>query len=234
MTEPGAARQRSMSSDKTPDKRIVIIGAGGHAGVVIDTLKALGSFHIHGLVDRDRDTWGATRHGCKVLGGDDVLSSIRIAGVRQAFLGLGMIQPSSLRKTCAALTAKIGFKFPTLVHPTAWVSPSATLGDGTFIGPLAVVNSSAVIGEHVIINSGAIVEHDCQVGSFSHVASGACLAGGVVVGAETLIGARAVVRQGLEIGYRVLVGAGAVVVKSVPNQTQALGVPAQFKPCRYE
>lgn len=217
-----------MSADLSDVNLLVIIGAGGHAGVVIDTVNARDCLRIHGLVDQDQKLWRSRRYGCDVLGGDDLLAGIFAAGVHGAFLGIGMVRPSSLRRTCAEKAARLGFRFPSLTHPTAWISPSATLGEGAFVGPMAVVNSGAVLGSHAIVNSGAIVEHDCRVGDFSHVASGACLAGGVSVGTETLIGARAVVREGLSIGSRALIGAGAVVVRPVPDDVQARGVPARF------
>ena len=223
-----------MSGDASKETLLVIIGAGGHAGVVIDAVRARGHMRIHGLLDENQKWWKSRRHGCEVLGGDEMLSAVFAEGIRWAFLGIGMVRPSSLRHTCAARAAKMGFQFPTLVHPSAWVSPSATLGEGTFVGPMAVVNSNVVLGSHVIVNSGAIVEHDCRVGNFSHVATGACLAGNVRVGLETLIGARAVVREGLTIGDRALIGAGAVVVKAVPDRRQAVGVPARLSPYNQE
>ncbi len=221
-----------MSGDPSVENLLVIIGAGGHAGVVVDVVNARGHLRIHGLVDQDQKLWRGLQHGCEVLGGDDKLAEIYAAGIHLAFLGIGMVRPSSLRRACAEKAANLGFRFPALAHPSAWISPSATLGEGVYVGPMAVVNSGAVLGSHAIVNSGAIVEHDCQVGSFSHIASGACLAGGVSVGSETLIGARAVVREGLSIGNRALVGIGAAIVKPVPDGVQACGVPARFRPCK--
>ncbi len=113
-----------------------------------------------------------------------------------------------------------------VIHPTAFVSPSAGVGRGVYIGPQAVIHTRAALGEHGIINSGAIVEHDCVIGQNVHIAPGAVLGGGARVGAETLIGLGARVLPGISIGQGCLVGAGSVVLGDVPDGAAVVGVPA--------
>jgi sugar O-acyltransferase (sialic acid O-acetyltransferase NeuD family) len=116
---------------------------------------------------------------------------------------------------------------PPAIHPSAVVSPSARLGDGTVVLPGVVINAGAVIGEGVILNSRAIVEHGCFVGDYAHVSPGAVLCGEVTIGAETWIGAGAVVIQQMNIGRRSIVGAGAVVIREVAPDSTVVGNPAR-------
>lgn len=115
----------------------------------------------------------------------------------------------------------------TVVHPTAAVSPSATIGAGVFVGPNAVVNAEAGLGDGVIVNSRAIVEHHCEVGAYSHIAPGASLGGTVRIGDLTLVGIGASVLPGIRIGSGCIVGAGAVVNEDVPDGTTVVGSPAR-------
>ncbi len=114
----------------------------------------------------------------------------------------------------------------TVIHPRAFVSPSATVGSGVFVGPLAVVHSAAKLSDGVIVNSGAIVEHHCIIESFAHIAPGAALAGRVRVGHRTLLGIGATVRPGITIGSDAIIGAGAAVVRDVPDRVTQTGIPA--------
>jgi UDP-perosamine 4-acetyltransferase len=121
---------------------------------------------------------------------------------------------------------EIGRSAKTVVHPTAYVSPSARLGEGVYIGPRAVVHTRAAVHDHAIINTGAIIEHESIVGVNAHVAPGAVLAGGCRVGPGALIGIGARLLPMLSVGDGCIVGAGAVVVRSVVEGT-VVGVPAR-------
>lgn len=113
-----------------------------------------------------------------------------------------------------------------VVHPTAFVSPSAVIGAGTYVGPKAVVHARARVGAHAIINSGAIVEHDCVIEDNTHVAPGAVLGGAVHIGCDTLVGIGARVLPQVKLGHGCVVGAGSVVLGAVGDGAVVAGVPA--------
>jgi sugar O-acyltransferase (sialic acid O-acetyltransferase NeuD family) len=207
--------------------RAIGIGAGGHAKVLLETLQARGDVQVVGLLDSDPELQGTEVLGVRVLGGDDLLERLHRDGVRHAFLGVGGTGDNSARRRLFELAKKTGFQLLSVVHPSAVVSPSASLGEGTCVCPGAIVAAGARLGRNVIVNTGAVVEHDCELGDHVHVASGAVLAGGVVVGDGAHIGAGASVRQGVRIGSEALVALGAAVVKDVPNGTVVAGVPAR-------
>jgi UDP-perosamine 4-acetyltransferase len=209
-----------------PMRRCVILGGGGHARVLIDSLLLVGQVELHGILLPDESQWGSDVFGVPVLGGDELLPSLAAQGVDSFVVGLGSVGDSSIRKRLFRYGLDQGLDVLSVCHPKAILSPRARYGRGGQFLPGSIVNAGAVIGENVIINSGAIIEHDCQIGDNVHVATGAHLSGTVIVGAGAHIGTGAVVRQGIEIGENALVGAGAVVVKNVPPDTLVIGVPA--------
>ncbi|HIE96568.1 MAG TPA: acetyltransferase [Planctomycetes bacterium] len=208
--------------------RIVIIGAGGHARVLIEAIAADTSATVSAVVDDDASTWGTSLSGIPIVGSDDHLKSLYDTTECDSFVvAIGGINSFSLRRRLYNDAQAIGLRPYTVRHSSCECSPSAVLADGCQFLARAVVNAGAEIGENVIINTAAVVEHDCIIGSHAHIAPQACLAGGVRVGDESHIGLGAVVNENLSVGARALVGAGAVVVTDVPDDTVVVGVPAR-------
>lgn len=205
----------------------VILGGGGHARVIIDTLRQSGAETPAGILDPDRARHGTLLDGVPILGGDDQLARLRAEGWTAFAMGLGGAGNNAPRRRVYELALGAGLQPVTVIHPRAIVSPAAQIGPGAQILAGAIVNAGAVLGADVLINTGAIVEHDCVLGDHVHLASGACLCGGVIAGEGAHLGARCVVRQLVSIGAGALVAAGAVVVKEVPAGQQVAGVPAR-------
>jgi sugar O-acyltransferase (sialic acid O-acetyltransferase NeuD family) len=206
--------------------RIVGLGAGGHAKVVLEALAGVGGFEIVGLLDPREELWGGNVGGVPVLGGDELLRRQYDAGVTHAFIGLGGADDTAPRRRLYELARSAGFEVATIVDRSAVVSPSARLGAGATILARAVVNADATLGDNVLVNSGAIVEHDCRLEDDVHIASGATLASGVEVGRGAHVGAGSTVRQGIRIGAGAVVGIGAAVVADVEPGVVVAGVPA--------
>jgi acetyltransferase EpsM len=129
-------------------------------------------------------------------------------------------------RVAAELEAE-GCQFGVLIHPSAVVSPSASLGAGTFVMPAAVVNAGATVGAHAIVNTRVVVEHDSEIGSGASLAPGVATGGRVRIGAGAFVGVGAVICPRVEIGEWAVVGAGAVVTKDVPPRVVAYGSPAR-------
>jgi len=127
------------------------------------------------------------------------------------------------------LVARFGLHFCTLVHPSAYVSPLATLSPGVFIGANSVVAAGAVLAEHVFVNRGVTVGHDTHVGAYSRLQPGSNLGGLTVLGKGVTIGLGATVLERLRLGDGAFVGAGAVVLHDVPAQVLVVGIPAKTK-----
>ncbi|MDP2135547.1 MAG: acetyltransferase [Sulfuritalea sp.] len=129
----------------------------------------------------------------------------------------------------AELERRFGLRYHTLVHPTAWVSPLARLGQGVFVGANSVIGAGAWLGDHVFVNRGVTIGHDTRIGSFSRIQPGANLGGLSRIGAGVTIAIGATLLERLVIGNGAFIGAGAVATKDVPDNVLVFGSPAKFK-----
>lgn len=200
---------------------IVLIGAGGHARSMADSIERAGAYRIKGFVDSRMD---ARLGRYARIGSDDDLLAIRATGVEDAAICLGYLGHGRKRQDLFDMVKRMGFRLPTIVDPSAVLASDVEVGEGAFIGKAAIVNSAAMIGAMAIVNSGAVVEHDCIVGDFSHIAINASLCGECHVADAVLVGAGAVVLQGISIGSGAIVGAGSVVLSDVQAGLKVVGV----------
>ena len=207
--------------------KVVGLGAGGHAKVVIDILRRIGDYELVGLLDPKEELWGSELEGARILGSDALLPELFGQGVTHAFIGLGSVVDTMPRRRLYEKARCHGFQIVRAIHPQSVVSATAIIGHGPTLLPTSVVNAAATLGDNVIVNTGAIVEHDCIIGDHVHIATGAKLCSTVQVGAGAHIGAGATVRQVIRIGEGAAIGAGAVVVKDVDPGTVVVGVPAR-------
>lgn len=205
-------------------KNILLIGGGGHCRSVLDCLISMEEYSEIGIVDKDQS---ASVLGISVVGNDGDLSGLLHDGWASAFITVGSIGSTVVRRRLYYLIKDLGFQIPTVIDPTAIIADKVEIKEGTFIGKRAVVNSGSKIGSYAIINTGSIVEHDCCIGDFTHVSPGTTICGQVVIGNDTHIGAGAVVRQGLSIGNNTMIGVGSVVVKNIPGHVKAYGNPCK-------
>ena len=206
---------------------VVIIGSGGHAKVVIELIRAEGRYQVKGCTGLGES--GFVLGDVPILGTDSVLPAMLANGAKKAFVAIG---DNHLRLRLLAQVLEMGFELINAVSPNAVVSPSAILGRGIAIMAGAIINASAEIGDGAIINTNAGVDHDCRIGRGAHIGPGSTLAGNVEIGCESFLGARTCVIPGVRIGSRAIVGAGSVVVRDIPDDVTAMGVPAHISNVR--
>jgi len=205
---------------------LLLLGAGGHAKVVAETAIASGQFSQIGYLD-DRFTGPGQQRpilGWPLLGTfAQAMEPELTQQWRAAFVAIGN---SRLRLQFLQRLSDAGYQLPVLIHPTAWVSPSAQIGHGSAVFARATVQAQAQIGRGAILNTSCSVDHDAQLADGVHICPGAHLAGEVEVGARSWIGIGSSVIQQVCIGSDVNVGAGAAVVSDLPDMVTAVGVPA--------
>lgn len=207
-------------------KKLLLIGGGGHAHSVIDSIDSTDDFDEVGIVVNDLPI-GAEICGIKVVGTDDTLEELRRQGFNYAFVTVGSTGNSSVRRKLTDLVSKYDYIIPNIIDPTATISRFSTIGSGNFIGKKAIVNANSVIGDNCIINTASIIEHDCVLGDFIHVSPGSVLNGGVHVGNDSHIGSNSSVKQTVNIGSNSLIGIGSVVLKDISNNVIAYGNPCR-------
>jgi sugar O-acyltransferase (sialic acid O-acetyltransferase NeuD family) len=213
---PPPADLHGRVTNKRRTVTLVLWGAGGHGAVVRDTALATRGFSTITFVD---DSGGPGSH---MYGSSEGLSSLDPA----SHVLLVSIGDNRSRARCFEIAGRL-LPLATVIHPSAIVSPSAQIGEGSVIMPRAVINAGAVIGRNSIVNTGAVVEHHCRIGDHTHVGPGSVLCGAARLGDFVLFGAGAVACPGAVIGYGAVVGAGAVVPKSADAHCISAGVPAR-------
>lgn len=197
-------------------EEIILLGMGGHAHSVVDSIERGGHYHIAGFLDPGASESGSYKE-YKVLGNDDALTDYYKQGIRHAFITVGYMGTGKVREYLYEKVKQAGYRLPNIIDPSAVVANDVRLGEGIFVGKNAVLNAGSEIGNMCIINTGAIIEHDCIIEGFSHISVGCVLCGMVKVGRNSFVGANATVIQGRAIGNGCFVGAGAVVRKDMED-----------------
>lgn len=195
---------------------IILIGGSSHAKVIMDCIHACGGT-IAGILD-DAIAPGTLVQGIPILG--KTVDCETYSGYKFVIA----VGDNGVRRRIAR---QYQLDWATVVHPSAILSPSASIGCGTVVMPGVVINACASIGEHCIINSGVVVEHDNVIEDFVHISPGAALGGTVHVGEETHIGLGACVSNNISICDKSIVGVGAVVVKNITEPGTYVGVPVR-------
>lgn len=205
--------------------RVVILGAGGHAHVMLDVLRRQGAAEVIGFLDAAEELQGTrTRGGLEVIGGTDA-ADVRNCGADAFVVAIGSNQ---IRQMIFERCIEAGLAPWTAVHPAATVAESATLGEGAQVVAGVIVCPHATVGRDVILNTACTVDHDNVIGAHAFIAPGAHLGGDVRVGVRAFIGIGASVLPGVSIGERATVGGGAVVIEDVPPGAVVVGVPARI------
>lgn len=207
---------------------LIMLGAGGHAKVLLALARASG-WEVVGVCDPQLAERGCQEwRGLPVLGGDEALAS-RTSNDVGLINGIGQLVHGNVRQKVYEKYHAAGFRFPVLVHPAAWVDPSASLADGVQVMAGVVIQADVVVGANCIINTRSAIDHDCILESHIHIAPGATLCGSVHVESGAFIACGANIIQGLRIGHDSVVGAGATVVRHLSAHQVLLGAMPRLK-----
>ncbi len=211
--------------EHTRELPIIVIGAGGHAGVLIHILGMLNR-RILFSTDSDAAQFGKRCNEVEIRGNDELIldhspDSIELVN------GVGSANVPDLKRAVFERFKNVGYHFASVIHPQAIVSSSAKLGEGVQIMAGAVIQHNVVMGDNTLVNTRASVGHDCTIGRHIHVAPGVTVCGGVRIGDGSHIGAGSTLIQCVKLGSKVLVGAGSLVLRDATDRTVLLGSPAR-------
>ena len=205
---------------------LVIYGAGGLGREVLGLVRATdpqrGVWNFLGFID-DGKTAGTRVGDAEVLGGMEWL----LSSASPVAIVMGLADPAVKAAIYAKLSSDPRMTFPTFVHPSADIDPSASLAVGTVISPFCFVAVDSSLGVCSFLNAASQVGHDSVVGDFCSIMPSVSISGNVTIGPRTLVGVGARILQGLRIGSDSVVGIGSVVLNDVPDACTVLGYPAR-------
>jgi len=199
-------------------ENIVIIGNGGHANSCIDVIEKIEKFNIIGFVDKKLDV-NDLNYGYSIIGKDEDLDKI-FKNTKNAAMGIGYIKDPKVRANLFIKALDIGFKFPPLLSPNAYVSNQALIGDGTIVMHGAIVNAGVKIGKNCIINTGAIIDHDVSIGDNCHISTGAIINGQCKIDICTFVGSGSVLRENIQIGKNCFIAMGSKIILNIEDFTK--------------
>lgn len=196
-----------------PLKTINLFGASGHAKVIMDIIEAQG--------DKVGCLYDDAPHYTEI-------KEIPVYLASEVKVKAPLIVSIGANRFRKIVAERYDVDFANAIHPSATISSSASIQEGSVVMQGAIIQADCKIGKHCIINTGASIDHECQIGDYVHIAPGSTLCGNVTVGEGTFIGAGTTIIQGIKIGKWCTIGAGSVVIRDIPDQVKAYG-----NPCRY-
>lgn len=202
---------------------VLLLGAGGHARVVLDVLGMCGQTLVG--VSAPELIRGSCWQGIEALGDDEDVLRMEAEQVLLAN-GIGVVPGQSVRRMVHGHFAEKGYRFISLIHPSAVVSASVELGEGVQVMAGAIIQPGSQIAIGVVVNTGVRIDHDCQIGEHAFIGPGVTVCGDVRIEAGAFIGAGAVLLPGVTVKKDAVVGAGAVVVRTVEVGATVVGNPA--------
>lgn len=209
-------------------RNLIVVGASGHARVVIDIVRRAGIHRVVGLVDRDTPI-GTSVLGCTVVGRTEAIGDCAMAAGADGFIVAIGDNAARERVTREIQRSAPQLELVSAIHPSAEIGDSVVIGAGTVVMAGVVINALTRIGVGCIVNTRAAIDHDGVLGNFVSVGPGCVIAGTCTFGDGATIGIGAVVVQQRTIGERAVVGAGATVLHDIPAYTVAFGTPARVQ-----
>lgn len=205
-------------------KKIIIVGDGGHAKVVIDIIQEMNCYEIIGVTSNNKINQFC---GYPVLGNDNILSDYLKNGVNNIALGIGGFKDNIQRTKLYNKFTGLGFNIINAIHPKTSVSKSVSIGNGVVVFPGVALNTEVKIGNNVIIATGSTIDHETEIGSNTLVSAGVTIGANVIIGEGTLCALGSKIVSGITIGKNCLIAAGAVVVNDIDDNSVVCGIPAK-------
>lgn len=207
-----------------PIRNLVIVGAGPLGREVCtwagQCIQAGQDYRLKGFLDDRPDALSGKRCELPIL---STVESYEPAADDTFVCAIG--EPRYRRKYCAIIEAKGGM-FTTLIHPSAVVGPTVSIGAGSIICPLSQLSCDISVGTHVLFGTLSTAAHDVTIGDFVQICGSCEIDGGADIGEGAFLGSRATILPGARVGAWSFVGAGSLVLRRVAPRTKVFGVPA--------
>ncbi len=194
-------------------KKIILVGGGSHCKSCIDIIENENKYKIVGIIDKKKNFL----LNYKVF--TESYLNKKLIKNNYSLVTVGHIKNYKLRVKLFNKLKNLGFKTPSILSPSAYISKHAVIGQGTIVMHGAIVNAGAVIGNNCIINTNSLVEHDVVIGDHTHISTGATINGGVVIGDKVFIGSRSIIKDNISIGDCSIVGASLYIKKNLKKNS---------------
>jgi len=208
------------------NKKCLVLGIGGHAGVLTSIIDSNGEFEIIGLIDKFPEKIGQKIGKYSVIGQQKELDNFLNKGLSTIFIGIG---DNKVRGDLFKYLKSIKCNIPALIHKSVMLETDFEIREGQQICIGAILSTGVSIGINTLINSGAIIDHESIIGQHCHISSGVTITGKVEIGDYSFIGAASTVLPSVKVGRNTIVGAGSVVVNNLPDNVVAFGAPAKVR-----
>jgi sugar O-acyltransferase (sialic acid O-acetyltransferase NeuD family) len=206
--------------------KVVVIGAGVHAAIVIDILELMEKYDIIGVTSDIPDN-DNKKIQYPFLGTNDILKDLKNQGIWHAAIGIGGYRENNPRKKYFLKLKEMGFKCTSNIHPSAIISRYSTIGEGCTIFPGVIINTGVTIGNNVVLATGSSIDHDTIIHDHALISAGVNIGGNDIIGEGTLVAIGATVISGVTIGSNCLVAAGSTVINNIPDNAIVFGTPAR-------
>jgi len=191
-------------------KKIILVGAGGHANSVYDVVRSSGKYELEKILD-DK-TSNKNFFNLKIEKQEDFFVKNKLKkNIHLSFSSMHELKKR--HELFLKLVKKKIYTFPKIISKTAYVSKNSKILDGSIIMHKALVNSGSKIGYNVVVNTKALIEHDVIVGDNSHISTGAIINGHVVVGSNCFIGSGSIIRENVKIPDNSFIKMGSIIKK---------------------
>jgi sugar O-acyltransferase (sialic acid O-acetyltransferase NeuD family) len=194
-------------------KKIILIGGGGHCKSCIDVIENGNKYKIKGIIDKKKNFL----LNYKVF--PESYINKKLIKNNYAFVTVGQIKNYKIRVKLFDRLKDLGFKIPTIMSPSAYISKHAVIGQGTIVMHGAIINAGAVIGNNCIINTNSLIEHDVVIGDHTHISTEVTINGGAVIENKVFIGSRSIIKDNISIGEHSIVGAGLYIKKNLKKNS---------------
>jgi sugar O-acyltransferase (sialic acid O-acetyltransferase NeuD family) len=194
-------------------KKIILIGGGGHCKSCIDVIENGNKYKIKGIIDKKKNFL----LNYKVF--PESYINKKLIKNNYAFVTVGQIKNYKIRVKLFDRLKDLGFKIPTIISPSAYISKHAVIGQGTIVMHGAIINAGAVIGNNCIINTNSLIEHDVVIGDHTHISKEETINGGAVIENKVFIGSRSIIKDNISIGEHSIVGAGLYIKKNLKKNS---------------
>ena len=208
-------------------ENIIVVGAGGQCRVVLSILRYYKNFNVIGIADRNSKNIGEQISGKIIKYSWNNFKEIYERGTRQAVIAIG---DNNERRELFSRLSSIGFKMPTIIHPSAVIEKDASLGNGCVICMGVKIDTLVSIGKNCVVYSGSIIEHEVKIGDHVYISPGCNIAGRITIGDGSFIGIGSNIIERITVGKNAVIGAGSVVISDIDDNSTVAGVPA--KPIR--